>query len=247
VDQSNLTITEVHPDGKPDYSNTYWCRKGKHEDLSAKLEKLVPSSGPVEDVDSNPMLEKYRVASNCYYDLYNNGLGNRGKEFGEVFGFAARRLIRGAGGDLTQEVIDRTESKMDEIILAAAHEQHIGEVVTGTVDITPVGMTSPEGANRVAKALREFDSASASVANMATAFIKEWDWYFKPGKGAIDRETRGQFATALSDLKHEITIRERTQEAFLRAVAGAPQGTAPSAATLREAEERTRIGNTPNQ
>jgi hypothetical protein len=236
VEQSNLTITEVPPDGKPDYANTYWCQKGKHEALDKELRKLVPSSGEVENADSNPALEKYRVASNCYYDLYNNGLCNRGEEFKKTFGFDAfesgvRRINPRWDGededakysgyiDLTQKLIDRTERKMDAIIVAAAHEQHIGEVVTGTVDITPVGMTSPEGANRVAKALREFDSASASVANMATAFIKEWDWYFKPGKGAIDRETRGQFATALSDLKHEITIRERTQEAFLRAVAG---------------------------
>jgi hypothetical protein len=107
---------------KGDYSNTYWNGKGKHEDLQATLNKLVPSAGEVPNKELNPALEKFRIASNCYYDLYNNGLCNRAGEFRRVFGFGAAKLMRDGGG-LTQKVIDDTESRMDWLILAAAAEQ----------------------------------------------------------------------------------------------------------------------------
>lgn len=106
-----------------DYSNTYWCRKGKYEAGNSKLEKLVPTCGPVSNADGNPRLETFRTASNCYYDLYNNGLCNRAEEFAEVFGFDAAHMMD--EGELTQEVVDRAEEKMNEIILMAVYEQFI--------------------------------------------------------------------------------------------------------------------------
>lgn len=230
MEQSNLTITEVHPDGKPDYANTYWCQKGKHEALDKELRKLVPSYGKVENADSNPALEKYRVASNCYYDLYNNGLGNRAEEFISAFGFCAIALVeeghddcddfsghehRDHPIDLTQEVIDRTESEMDKIIIAAAHEQHIGETLTGTVDITPVGMTSPEGRKRVAEAQKEWEDATHHLANELRECID----------AVFDRDTNKTYKAELySQLQTLIGIRDRKQEAFLRAVAGVDNG-----------------------
>lgn len=130
-----------------DYANTYWCEKGKHEALDEKLRKLVPGIGEVENADRNPALERYRVASNCYYDLYNNGLCNMAKEFRKVFGFSGKKLQTahlGLRGALTQELVDRTESAMDKIILAAAKEQRIGEHTGETIDITPVGLQTPD-------------------------------------------------------------------------------------------------------
>lgn len=130
---SDLEPTYFLQDGKlvssdkPDYSQTYWNNKGKHKNLQTALAELIPAAGEVKDADQNPALEKFRIASNCYYDLYNNGLCNRAKEFRKVYGFSAMKMMsrnaRGLGYDLTQEVIDRTESKMDEIILAAYVEQ----------------------------------------------------------------------------------------------------------------------------
>ena len=110
-----------------DYSKTYWSNAGKHEERQNKLEKLLPASGEVPNANLHSALEIYRVAANCYYDLYNNGLCNRAQEFRKVFGFSAVKLTqrnhRGLGYQLTQELIDRTETRMDEIILAAYAEQ----------------------------------------------------------------------------------------------------------------------------
>jgi hypothetical protein len=121
------------------YDHTYWNNKGKYPEIQEALSKLVPPLGKVKDAANNPALEKFRIASNCYYDLYNNGLCNRGEEFEEVFGFDAFEVgekhinprwdrededQKYSGYiDLTQELIDRTEREMDKIILEAAKEQ----------------------------------------------------------------------------------------------------------------------------
>lgn len=105
------------------YRNTYWSHKGKHPELKDALQKLIPFSGEVNDPDDNPHLERFRKAANCYYDLYNNGLCNMGREFECVFGF----LPDGADNcvELTTEIVNKTERALDRIILAAAKEQGI--------------------------------------------------------------------------------------------------------------------------
>lgn len=107
---------------KVDFSNTYWTHKGKYPEINAALEKLVPAQNEVKDAANNPALERFRIASNCYYDLYNNGLCNRKAEFRKVFGFASEHTY---GDRLTQALIDKTEDAMNDIILAAAKEQWI--------------------------------------------------------------------------------------------------------------------------
>jgi len=113
---------------KPDYSQTYWSHRGTHETPNAQLRTLIPESGEVENPDANPALETYRIAVNCYYDLYNNGLCNRRDEFETVFEF-----VPGTHDDLDQDTIDRTETRMDEIILAAYAEQFPAKKLTVTV------------------------------------------------------------------------------------------------------------------
>jgi hypothetical protein len=106
------------------YAETYWSEKGKHEALVRSLTNLVAER---KDPKANPALEKFRVASNCYYDLYNNGLGNKAQEFRRVFGFSGIQLTTTGrrGGDLTQRLVDKTEAKINQIILAAAIEQGV--------------------------------------------------------------------------------------------------------------------------
>ncbi len=101
------------------YDQTYWNSKGKYEGLIRQLQARVPISGPVQNADNNPKLDLFRRASGCYYDLYNNGLGNRFDEFPEVFGFEVHPFSE----TITQEIVDRTETAMDAIILAAYAEQ----------------------------------------------------------------------------------------------------------------------------
>ena len=122
------------------YENTYWNHKGKYPKIQDALANLVPEVGEIPNADNNPALELFRVASNCYYDLYNNGLCNRATEFRGVFGFGGHY---GRGG-LTQTIVDRTEAEMNRIILAAAKEQ---------------GITLPEGAEVQA----EVDQLSAKL------------------------------------------------------------------------------------
>lgn len=107
---------------------TYWEGNGVRQAVSKQLEALIPASGSVEHPRKNKALERFRKASNCYYDLYNNGLCNRSAEFRTVFGMASTRFWnsrRDRFGDFTQELYDRVEITMDNIIYDAAIEQGI--------------------------------------------------------------------------------------------------------------------------
>lgn len=103
--------------------NTYWNHNGKHQKICKLLEQKVPSSGQVNEPIKNKALEKFRKASNCYYDLYNNGLCNRAAEFRKVFGIASSRY--GNYNNFANELYDLVEQRMDEIIEQAAKEQNI--------------------------------------------------------------------------------------------------------------------------
>lgn len=50
----------------------YWDHEGMHQSYVETINSYIPSKGSVEDT----FLELFRTASNVYYDLYNNGLGN---------------------------------------------------------------------------------------------------------------------------------------------------------------------------
>lgn len=83
------------------------------------------------------------------------------------------------------------------------------EATTGpmTIDFTPAGCKTPEGAARVAKAIEEFEHATANVANEADQIL---DYH--------DRDDLGpQEWQVLRDL---IAVRRLKQDAFLNAVAG---------------------------
>lgn len=99
----------------------YWNQTGKHQAVYVKLHALIPRSGPLPEARSSQRaLEKLRVASNCYYDLFNNGLCNRAAEFRRVFGFGGKYIVESRFQD-----VDQLEEAMDRIILAAAKEQGI--------------------------------------------------------------------------------------------------------------------------
>ena len=56
--------------------------------LSEKLDDLIPFEGKVPFGRSkNKKLEKFRVAQNLAYDLFNNGLINRKSHFRQFFGW----------------------------------------------------------------------------------------------------------------------------------------------------------------
>ena len=106
-------------------TNTYWSHTGKHEELATELGKLIPNTGSVSSPRStNQALERFRKARNCYYDLYNNGLGNRAAEFKSVFDINSKwHKVVGQYGRYFDHLYKETEAAMDEIVLAAAIEQ----------------------------------------------------------------------------------------------------------------------------
>lgn len=102
--------------------NTYWNSKGKHQQYVDDLNAMVPDEGSVPEPRKNKALEKFRKASNCYYDLYNNGLCNRAREFASVFGIRSSFYKIGQYNH-SQALYDETEKVMDQIIINAAAEQ----------------------------------------------------------------------------------------------------------------------------
>ena len=69
--------------------NVSWALHEGYKDISEKLDDLIPLEGAVPQGRSvNKCLEKFRVAQNLIYDLFNNGLCNRRSHFKQFFGWA---------------------------------------------------------------------------------------------------------------------------------------------------------------
>jgi hypothetical protein len=107
---------------------TYWNNEGTYQDIAEELQALLPASGEVaEGKTTNKALERFRKAQNCYYDLYNNGLCNRAREFSTVFRISGvpREIKRNYGYNfLVSSVTEGAiENKMDGFILDAYSEQ----------------------------------------------------------------------------------------------------------------------------
>jgi len=107
---------------------TYWNEQGAYQTIAEALQGLIPAIGEVpEGKTTNKALERFRRAQNCYYDLYNNGLGNRAREFSILFRIAGvpREIKQNYRtnflvSSLTEGAI---ENKMDGFILDAYREQ----------------------------------------------------------------------------------------------------------------------------
>lgn len=117
----------------PYFKNNFWNNANPLSKYSEKLNKLIPDSGSVEQPKKNKALEKFRKAQNCYYDLYNNGLGNRASEFRSVFGIASSQFkyakpyfvnnILHHVPTYRQSMFESTEVAMNGIVIKAIHEQ----------------------------------------------------------------------------------------------------------------------------
>lgn len=115
--------------------NANWGCTPETRELSDKLSNLdnFPSVGEVSNKKKNPSLEKFRKAQNVVYDIFNNGLGNRGREL-RVLGLKKHqlafeeyssyngRLIRESNWNQIEEVVEKAFTP---IVLAAAREQGI--------------------------------------------------------------------------------------------------------------------------
>ncbi len=104
---------------------SYWGGTGKHQATYEKLNKLIPSMGACDDArGKNRKLDRLRRAANCYYDLFNNGLGNRAAEFRRMFGFGGTPIAN-IYHYRDCPLLERLEAAMDKIIEEAASEQGV--------------------------------------------------------------------------------------------------------------------------
>jgi hypothetical protein len=104
--------------------HTYWSHNGTFQTAGDLLNKLIPEEGSVLQPRKNRALEKFRKASNAYYDLYNNGLCNRAQEFRTVFGISSSHYkTRWLRMSFMSDIYVDTERVMDDIVMAAAEEQ----------------------------------------------------------------------------------------------------------------------------
>lgn len=105
--------------------NTYWASKGTHQQYVDALNALIPATGAVSNPRSaNKALERFRRASNAYYDIFNNGGCNRASTIRHFFG--VNMSYYRVGYSWNWNGIHRlTEPKMDELVLAAAIEQKL--------------------------------------------------------------------------------------------------------------------------
>jgi hypothetical protein len=105
-------------------TTSFWNTNSQLQAVADQLHKLVPMEGSVANPKKNRALEKFRKASNVYYDLYNNGLCNRAREFRSVFGFGSTVYKRGQYS-YHSELYHTVEVVMENIVRAAAREQSI--------------------------------------------------------------------------------------------------------------------------
>lgn len=103
---------------------TYWNNNGSYQDLSVALRNMIPDEGRVKEPRKNAKLDLFRRASNCYYDIFNNGGCNRRAEIRNIFDI---RFSYTAYSDRNPNRWDNihatVEPIMDKIILEAASEQ----------------------------------------------------------------------------------------------------------------------------
>ena len=107
---------------------TFWGSDHLLEPLRLIVSSLIPEEGPVVDVNS-PKLERLRLVTNAYYDLFNNGGWNPGRKTSYYFPGAMTKF-HGDNGTLDEEksmkaVYAITEPIMAKAVFAAALEQGV--------------------------------------------------------------------------------------------------------------------------
>lgn len=109
-------------------TNSYWNDTGKFQQAANAIRELVPVVGSVTNPAKNKALEKFRKASNVYYDLYNNGLCNCARQF-KIFGIGCASSVcdnrRGMYYEFSQLTLVEIEQAMDTIVAEAYQEQRL--------------------------------------------------------------------------------------------------------------------------
>lgn len=117
------------------YAPTYWNGKGRYQEASDALRKIVSANfidenGRAVEVPSkgkSRYLAKFQKACWAYYDLFNNHLYNERPLFTKTFGFSVPQAVLRNDFNKSQQgfFFKMTDDMMDRIILLACAEQGI--------------------------------------------------------------------------------------------------------------------------
>ncbi len=101
-----------------------WATNIGFEKLRDELNDLLPAQGRCEGARSHSKaLEKFRVAQNLIYDLFNNGLMNRKNHFRQFFGWAPM------GYDISSDQFKRYERMLEPVMTQIMQEAAIEQGV----------------------------------------------------------------------------------------------------------------------
>ena len=106
---------------------SFWNNDSDLMGVAEDLLALLPARGAAPEPRKNKALERFRRATNCYYDLYNNGLCNRRQEFYRLFKVRVSdfKFCNKCGEIDFDRIMPVVEPIMRSFVLAAAAEQGI--------------------------------------------------------------------------------------------------------------------------
>ena len=112
---------------------SYWSGEGKYQKQYEELQKLIPREGAIEKgmCKHTVSLERFRKACNSYYDVFNNGGGNRDASTARFFPGALAEIRESwkyrvtPNWDYVKRICDE---KMD-VIIYEAYVKNIGSIV----------------------------------------------------------------------------------------------------------------------
>jgi hypothetical protein len=112
---------------------SYWNSEGTYQAQYEELIKLVPREGEIKKGMCKHVfsLERFRKACNSYYDVFNNGGGNRDASTSRFFPGVLSEIRQSwkYGVSVNWDYVHRVcDEKMDEII-REAYVKNIGEIV----------------------------------------------------------------------------------------------------------------------
>lgn len=103
---------------------SYWSGEGKYQKQYNELQKLIPREGVVEKgmCKHKVSLDRLRRACNAYYDVFNNGGGNRDRSIARFFPGVLSEIRESwnRGCNINWDYVHRVcDEKMDEVIVEA--------------------------------------------------------------------------------------------------------------------------------
>jgi len=100
--------------------------------------------------------------------------------------------------------------------------------VIETIDMTPAGLKTPEGVERVNKAVAAQEQAIVRVANTASQFIRDYGWILENAAEnyralGMEHEDARELLVSLKELRADMDARAVAGDQFVRALCGRPE------------------------